>query len=85
MGAGWEGRLATVTLAGPGGSRTRDAGSDLQVVMLRNPRTGRVRAILRDPPKLAMRQADVAAALGAEPGLEVLFSRGIPDATAWRR
>ena len=85
VGAGWEGRLATVTLAGPGGSATLDAGSDLPVVMLRNPRTGRVRAILRDPPEPAMRQADVAAALGAEPGLEVLFSRGIPDATAWRR
>ena len=26
-----------------------------------------------------------AARLAAEPGLEVLFSRGIPDATAWRR
>ena len=83
--AGWEGRLATITLTGPVGSATLDAGSDLPVVMLRNPRTGRVRAILRDPPKLSMRQADVAAALGAEPGLEVLFSRGIPDATAWRR
>ena len=77
--AGWEGRLATVTLAGPGGSAMLDGGSDLPVVMLRDPRTGRVRAILRDPPELAMRQADIAAALGAEPRLEVLFSRGIPE------
>ena len=85
VGAGWERRLATITLAGPGGSGTLDADSDLPVLILRDPRTGQVRAILRDPPEPAMRQPDVAAALGAEPGLEVLFNRGMPDAAAWRR
>ena len=32
-----------------------------------------------------MEQADLAAELGAGPGLDVVFSRGIPHAAAWRR
>ena len=82
---GWEGSLAAITLSGPGGSVTLDARSDLPVAVLRDPRNGRVRGILRNPPESVMQQADPAAALGAGPGLEVLFSRGIPDAAAWRR
>jgi len=82
---GWEHRLATITLSGPGGSVMLDAVSNRPVVILRNPRSGQVRAILHDVPELAVEQADVGAALGAGPGLEVLFSRGIPDAAAWRR
>ncbi len=81
----WEHRLATITLTGPGGSATLDADTDQPVVILRDPRSGQVRAILQDVPELAMEQADVGAALGAGPGLEVLFSRGIPDAAEWRR
>ena len=53
--------------------------------ILRDPRTGRVRAILRDvppPPRAAMDPAERSA---AGPGLEVLFSRGMPGAAAWRR
>ena len=83
--SGWEGSLATITLSGPGGSVTLDAGSDLPIAILRNSRNGQVRGILRDLSALAMEQADVSAALGAGPGLEILFSRGIPDAAAWRR
>ena len=74
----WEGSLATITLSGPGGSVTLDAGSDYPIAILRKSRNGRVRGILRDAP-------DLAAALGAGSGLEVFFSRGIPDAAAWRR
>ena len=85
MRPGWEGSLAAITLSGPGGSITLDAGSDYPVAILRDPRNGQVRAILRDAPDLAMERADLAAALGAGPGLEVVFSRGIPDAAAWRR
>ena len=81
----WEGSLATITLSGPGGSVTLDAGSDYPIAILLGPRDGQVRGILRDVQDLDMEQADVAAALGAGPGLEVLFSRGIPDAAAWRR
>ena len=81
----WEGSLATITLSGPGGSVTLDAGSDYPVAILRDPRNGQVRGILRDVQDLDMERADVAAALGAGSGLEVLFSRRIPDAAAWRR
>ena len=81
--ARWASALASITLSGPGGSVTLDADSDHSVVILRNPRTAQVRGILRDLPAAA--QADAAAAFAGGPGLEVLFSRGIPDAAAWRR
>ncbi|MYI46655.1 MAG: hypothetical protein F4123_09825, partial [Gemmatimonadetes bacterium] len=45
--SGWDGALATITLAGPGGSVTLDADTDLAMAILRNPRTGQVRGILR--------------------------------------
>ena len=80
---GWEGNLASITLAGPGGLFTLDGDSDLTMAILRNPRTRQVRGILRDLP-----QAGRAAALAPQAGLDsldVLFSRGIPDAAAWSR
>ena len=79
----WIGNLASITLSGPGGSATLDGDTDLPMTILLDPVTGHVRAMLRDVP-----QADAAAALAPQAGpdsLEVLFSRGIPDATAWRR
>ena len=81
--AGWEGSLASITLSGPDGSVTLDGSSNLPMAILRNPRSGQVRGILRDLPPAT--QAARAAARSAAPGLEVLFSRGIPDAQAWRR
>ena len=80
---GWEGTLASITLAGPGGSFTLDGDSDLPMAILRNPRNGQVRGILRDLPPATQAARDAASAAG--PGLEVLFSRGIPHAAAWRR
>ena len=81
--AGWEGSLATITLSGPEGSVTLDGESDIPMAILRNSRTGQIRGILRDPPPATQAAAD---AVGARaPGLEVLFSRGIPGAVAWRR
>ena len=53
------------------------------MTVLLDPVNGQVRAILRDLP-----QADAAAALAPQAGpdsLDVLFSRGIPDAAAWSR
>ena len=82
---GWEENLASITLSGPGGSVTLDADSDRPMAILRNPRTGQVRGILRDVPDPAQTQAAAADVLGAGSGLEVIFSRGIPDAAAWRR
>ncbi len=80
---GWEGSLATITLSGPGGTVTLDGDSDIPMTILRDPRTGQVRAILRELPLQAELSAD-AVGMGT-PGLEVLFSRGIPDSTAWKR
>ena len=72
----WSERLASITLTGPGDSFTLDDGSDRPMTILLNPRTGQVRGILREPQ---------AAEFATGQDLEVLFSRGIPDAEAWRR
>ncbi len=82
---GWEGQLANITLTGPGGSATLDGESDLPAAVLRNPRTGQIRGILRELPGTVGTLAEAVAALSPEPGLDVLFSRGIPDAEAWNR
>ena len=101
----WSGALASITLTGPGGSTTLDAVSDQPMAILRNPQTGRVRGILRDP-RFATEVATAGSAAGlsleasvgtggspapaaggaaAGQSLEILFSRGIPDAEAWQR
>ena len=81
---GWSGNLASITLSGPGGSVTLDGESYRPMAILRNPRSGQVRGILRDLPPAAQAARETAAR-SAAPGLEVLFSRGLPDAEAWRR
>lgn len=80
---GWERRLASIALTGPGGSVVLDGAGDLRMAILRNPQTGRIRGILRDGDATRAMQADTAG--NVPPGLEVLFSRGIPDEGAWRR
>jgi len=80
----WASALASITLSGPGGSVTLDGESDLPMAILRNPRNGQVRAILRDLPSRTKAAMD-AAGQAAAPGLEILISRGIPDASAWNR
>jgi len=82
---GWEGRLASVTLTGPGGSATLDEDSRRPMAILRDPGTRRIRAILRDLPPSIETQADADEAVDRDPGTEVLFSRGIPGPGAWRR
>ena len=72
---GWEGNLARIMLVGPSGSVSLDEETDSQMAILRDSQTGQVRSILRDP----------ALSVSPEPGIEVLFSRGIPSADAWRR
>ena len=77
---GWADQLATITLAGPGGTATLDGDTDRPMTILRDPATGQVRGILRGPP-----------VAGAQPEawdeilLDVIYSRGIPDGAAWRR
>ena len=74
---GWAEALASVTLSGPGGSAMLHGDSDQPMAILLDPRTGQVRAILRDRAR--------AQALAATLNANVLFSRGIPDTDAWRR
>ena len=81
--AEWAAALASITLKGPGGSATLDQNSNRPMTILRNPRTGQVRGILRGPPEAASPQDDAAAPVQKAPDLEELFSRGIPDAEAW--
>jgi len=80
---GWASRLATITLNGPGGSAELDADSGPAMAILRDSRTRQVRGILRDLPP-ATQMAAYARTTGA-PGLEILFSRGIPSGDIWRR
>ena len=81
---GWPDSLASITLSGPDGSATLDEDTARPMTILRDPRTGQVRGILRNPPPPAQALADtMGQAAGQE--LEILFSRGIPSAAAWRR
>ena len=80
---GWADALASITLSGPAGTATLDGDSDIPMAILRDPRTGQVRAFLRDLP-VATQAAMGAAGRSAGRGMEVLFSRGIPDPSAWR-
>ena len=83
--AGWADELAGITLAGPGGTFALNADSDLPMAILRDPRTGRVRGILREVPPPARTAMDAAERSAGGPELQMLFSRGMPDAAAWRR
>ena len=82
--SGWGRSLASITLASPGESFTLSGDSDFPMAILRDPRTGQVRGILRDLPSAAQVAMDAAGQAGG-PAWETLFSRGIPDAEAWRR
>ena len=78
----WADALASITLAGPGGSATLGMATHAPVAILQDIRTGRVRAILREP------TGDVSgeAATGAPrppTGLRLMVSRGIPDGADW--
>ena len=83
--AGWADDLARITLSGPDGSFTLDTDSGRPAAILRHRRTGRVRGIFTDLPSGTAQQDVTSGPALGEPGLEVLFSRGIPDAAAWRR
>ncbi|MYC89836.1 MAG: hypothetical protein F4X15_00030 [Gemmatimonadetes bacterium] len=83
--AAWSDALESITLSGPEGSATLDRESDRSVAILRDPVAGRVRAILRDLGGAAMPEVAADLSAWAAEGLEVLYSRGIPDAAAWRR
>ena len=79
----WAGNLASITLSGPGGSTALDGATDRPMAILRDPVTRQVRAFLSDL-STAAETADAVAQTAGE-AMEVLFSRGIPEADAWRR
>ena len=80
----WAGRLARITLSGPEGSATLDESTNRPMAILRDPRTGQVRGFLSDPPAATQVASDAAAGV-AGPGLDVLFSLGLPNLEARRR
>ncbi len=80
----WSARLARVTLSGHEGVSTLDGEEGAAAALLLDRSTGNVLGILRDWSEPAAKRA--AASLGLpEPDLEVLVSRGIPDAASWTR
>ena len=81
----WVGNLASITLSGPDGTVTLDQNTNRPMAILRDPSRGQVRGILQDLPGSSRSPADAAAALSIDPSLEVLFSRGIPNPSTWRR
>ena len=80
----WAGNLAGITLSGPGGTAILTEDTDRPMTIVRNRRTGQIRGIFRDSTGATQARDDALAALSAEPDMEVLTSRGIPDAAAWR-
>ena len=75
----WGGALASITLSGPGGLATLDESTDRPMAILRDQQTGQVRGFLSDLPSGEAAQVAAKSAVAAKPGVEVLFSRGIPD------
>ena len=92
---GWADRLAAIEVSAPGGVATLDGTEGESMALLRDPRTGRVRAILRDLAAggdrlgslagVAGEPGAIVSALGDAADLEVLISSGLPPAIQWRR
>ena len=80
----WTDALESITLSGPEGSTTMDLATDQPLAILRDPDSRQVRGILRDTSAVKLTQT-AAQVVGLTEGVEVLFSRGMPDAAAWRR
>ena len=81
----WADQLAGIILSGPGGPAALDRDADRPVSILRNPRSGQIRGILRGSAASGLARDDAVSALIREPGLEVMTSRGIPDREDWTR
>ena len=79
----WVGDLVRIGLMGPEGFVSLDAESERAGAIVLDPRTGRIQGIFTGLAPGTTRAEVVA--LSPEPGLEVLFSRGLPDAAEWER
>ena len=82
---GWDEELASISLSGPGGAVMLDEETDRPVTILRDSGTGEIRGIFRGVAGGSGSGDDAVSALVLEPGVEVLVSRGIPEAEDWRR
>ena len=82
---GWGDQLASITLSGPGGNATLNLDTDRPVVILRDPRSGQVRGILRGSSAATLADPDGRVSWLPLQGLEVWTSPGIPGLDAWRR
>ena len=80
--AGWERSLAGITLSGPGGTAVLNGEPDSPLTILRDPRTGRIRGILRGV-TAADHGSGRVGTMPPGPVLEVHSSYGIPDPEAW--
>ena len=81
----WAGVLESITLSGPGGSTTTDQATDQPMAILRDPDSGQVRGILRGEDAVDLLRVAAEAVQLTKPGLQVLFSRGMPEVTDLRR
>ena len=75
----WAGNLESITLSGPGGTAVLDETTNRAMAILRDPVTLQVHAILSDFPAGGSDMSVSARATVVDPGLETLFSRGIPE------
>ena len=80
----WPAELASLSLSGPGGAAEMTSGSEPPMAIVRDPATGRVRAIFRHLPAGSLARG-AAEARAPEPGLQIMVSHGLPDMAAWRR
>ena len=77
----WTNPLVSISLAGGDASVTLDHASNAPMTIMRDPVTGQIRAMLREPETAAMGAFGPAEVRR----FEVLFSRGIPDVEAQSR
>lgn len=80
----WAGRLTRIALSGPEGVSILDGEDGLSATLLLDRATGNVRGILRDRSQAAAKRP-AASLLPPESELEILTSRGIPDAASYER
>ena len=77
--ADWADALQRITLTGPEGIVTLDGDDQRRISVVTERSTGRIRAILRDW------EGAIPAALGGDPDLEVVTTRGLAEAVRLRR
>ena len=80
----WATRLQSITLSGPEGVSSLDGEDDPSAALLLDPATGKLRGLLHDWPEPGESEASARSVL-PEPGIEIVISRGMPEAADWDR